>query len=277
MTTDTLAREDGFVKLPDGGEIAYQVHGDAGGAPVLLLRPLGGSMAIWGSFRDVLAAGARVISFDHRGSGRSSAAPACVTTRGLARDAIPVLDHLQVSRAHVFGISLGGMAATWLALLAPSRVNRLCLASAPARGIELTHAGLRRELGLAACLARPIEEVEAGLVQRILSHRFRDAHPDEVLRIERAVRAEPSSRAALIKLALAGVLHDAERELPRLHAPTLVLAGQNDDLLGMEAPRALAAALPDATFEVVAASGHDLTLEQPIATATRVARFFLEP
>jgi 3-oxoadipate enol-lactonase len=269
--------DDGFVKLPDGGEIAYQIRGRVhGGTPVLLLRPLGGSMALWGSFRTLLAEKHQVVSFDHRGAGHSSPAPGWVTTRGLARDGLQVLDHLDVARAHVFGISLGGMTATWLELLAPTRVAKLCLAATPARGIALSRAGLRRELTLAACFLRPRDEVEPALVERILSRRFRAAEPGAVRRIEAAVRADPASPSALVKHAAAGLLHDARGELHRIGAPTLVLAGGDDELLGLEAPRALAAEIRGATFEIIAGSGHDLTLEQPIATATRVARFFVE-
>jgi hypothetical protein len=97
------------------------------------------------------------------------------------------------------------MAATWLPILAPTRVAKLCLASTPARGLSLTHAGIRRDLALAACFARPLSEVEPHLVDRILSRRFREGHPEEVRRIERTVRAEPSTRTALIKHAVAGL------------------------------------------------------------------------
>jgi 3-oxoadipate enol-lactonase len=152
---------------------------------------------------------------------------------------------------------------------------KLCVAATPARGLSLTHAGLRRGLSLAACLAQPLAHVESSIVRRILSPQFREAQPEAARRIERPLEAEPTSRADLIKHAIAGALHDARGELWRIKAPTLVLAGELDTLLGQEASRQLAAAIPGAKFDVIAASGHDLTLEQPVATATRVARFFL--
>jgi 2-polyprenyl-6-methoxyphenol hydroxylase-like FAD-dependent oxidoreductase len=170
-----------------------------------------------------------------------------------------------------------GMTATWLAVLAPTRVARLCLAATPLRGLSLTRAGLRRDLALLACFLRPLPEVEAHLVARILSRRFRTHHPEEVRRLERALHAEPSTRTALLEHALAGLRHDARRAVGRIAAPTLVLAGEDDELLGTGPPRALAAAIPGAVFETIVASGHDLTLEQPIATAARVGRFFAAP
>ncbi|MCE9573105.1 MAG: alpha/beta hydrolase [Deltaproteobacteria bacterium] len=269
-----LDRVSGCATLPRGGALAFEIDGCAhGGTPLLLIRPLGGSMALWGRFRARLAEERQVIAFDLRGSGHSSPDPAWVTTAGLAKDSLHLLDHLDVMRVDVFGISLGAMAATWLAILAPGRVGKLCLASAPARGLALTRGGLRRELALAACFARRADDVEVAVVDRILSSGFRTEHPDEVRDIERRVRAAPATRTALLKHALAGVLHDARRELAQIDAPTLVLAGERDALLGTAAPRALAAAIPRATFEVVSGAGHDLTLEQPIATATRVAGF----
>jgi pimeloyl-ACP methyl ester carboxylesterase len=267
--------DDGFARLPGGGVIAYQVRGRRrANTPVLLIRPLGGSMALWGSFRTALAEQHRVVSFDHPGCGRSSLVWTSVTTRGLAACAARVLDHLAIPRAHVFGISLGGMAATWLGV-DRARVVSLCLASTPARGIEFNRAGLRRELGLAACLARPEEEVEAALVHRVLSRRFREVEPEAVRNIERQLRATaPTSRRALVMHAVAGLLHDARGKLQLIEAPTLVLAAQNDTLLGVTAPRELADDIPGSVFEVVPCSGHDLTLERPHVTAARVADFF---
>lgn len=268
--------DEGIAKLPGGGELAYQVHGrEHGGTPILLLRPLGGAMALWGNFRAELAQQLRVIAFDLRGTGRSSADPAWATTKSFARDGLEVLRHLGVSRSHVFGISLGGMAATWLAILEPARVARLCLASTAARGVALGRTGLRRELALAACFGRRARDVEASVVERILSRGFRETHPDEVLRIQDVLHAAPASRMALLHHALAGFLHDAHRDLHRIEAPTLVLAGDNDRLFGTESLCELALGVHGATFEVIPNCGHDLTLEQPVVTAARVSQFFL--
>ncbi|MET0286659.1 MAG: alpha/beta fold hydrolase [Polyangiales bacterium] len=252
-----------------GGRLAYEQHGV--GAPLLLIRPLGGSMALWGAFRAQLAQHFRVISFDLRGSGQSSGR-AAFGTRAIARDALALLDALALAHAHVFGISLGGMAATWLAIDAPTRVTKLVVACAPPLGLELTHASLRRELAMAACFLRTRDQVEPALVKRVLSHSFREAYPDEVMRIQRIVAEHPSTRASLLRLALSGLLH-RPRPLGQVRAPTLVLAAARDGLLGTEPPRELAASIPGARFQVLPNSGHDLTLEQPLATARAVLDF----
>ena len=271
--SSTRDHDAGCVALPGGGEVAYEVDGtDRGGTPLLLLRPLGGTVDLWGAFRAILAERHRVISVEHRGAGRSSAAPMLVTTAGLARDALAVLDHLGTPRFHVFGESLGGMAATWLTALAPGRTASLCLASTPLRGIELTNAAIRRDLALAGAFAARPSAIEARLVHQTLSTPFRERDPDEVRRILDVVRRDPASPGALVRLALAGAVHDARRPVASIDVATLVLAGADDELLGADPPRALAAAL-HADLDVIARAGHAITLEQPTVAATRVATF----
>ncbi len=271
------ATEPNFVPRPDGGAVAYRIHGGSSGPcsrpTILLVRPLGGTMALWGTFRDRLAESFRVLSFDLRGCGESSPEPGSVSTRGIARDAVAVMDAAGVERAHVFGISLGGMAAMWLAIEHPQRVQRLCLAATAARGLEVTRHALLRELALAACLLRPESQVEVAMVRRLLSRGFRDSHPREVEWIEREVRRQPSSRTTLARLAIAALRHDVRDRVSQISAPTLVLAGEHDLLMGTSTPRELAGTI-GAQFEVVLGSGHDLTLERPQPTASAVAAFF---
>jgi pimeloyl-ACP methyl ester carboxylesterase len=264
----------GSADLAEGGPLAYEIHGRLDAAlPLLLIRPLGGTMALWGSFREALAEAHPIIAFDLRGSGGSRGERGWPTTRRIATDAVALLDHLGVVRAHVFGISLGGMAATWMGIDAGPRVAKLCIASAPARGLDLTRAGAGRALAMAACFAHATAVAEARLVHRTLSRRYRQHHPEQLQRLESLIRLQPTSHTTLARHAIAGGLHDARDQLHRIVAPCLVLAGAIDELVGAAAQRRLAEGIGDATFDVIAGAGHDITLEQPLASAERVARF----
>ena len=274
-TTGTETARRGTVTLADRRTLAFEVMGaQHPGEPVLLLRPLGGSMPLWGRFRERLAERARVIAFDHAGAGESSAAPLLIGTRGRAWDAAELLDELGIGRAHVFGVSLGGMVATWLAVEFPGRVARLCLASTPPAGLDLSASGLGRGLSLATCLARPSREVQPCLVRRVLSRAVREGDPGRAGHIAAAAAGQPARRRELLKQAAAAMLHDARDDLHRVRAPTLVLAGDQDELLGAGPQRELAAAIPGARFELVPEAGHALTLEQPDRVADLVAAFF---
>ncbi len=253
------------VRLADGGRLSVAVQGH--GAPVLLVRPLGGSLESWGTFAETLARTARVVAFDARGSGCSSAAPFATTTRSMAADAVALLDALAIERADVFGSSLGGMVASWLAIDAPERVDRLILASTPVRGLDVHPGGWQRGLALARCLMQLPRAAEACLATHVLSHEFRARHPDEVGRIRARAAARPASHLGLLAhLAAAGV-HDIRARLSAIGADTLVVAGKRDALLPAEEQARFAASLPRARFAVVADAGHDVTAEAPATVA----------
>jgi 3-oxoadipate enol-lactonase len=252
--------------------IAWVDRGPTHPSPVLLIRPLGGSMALWGPFADALAREHRVLEFDARGSGVSPGRPR-TSTADLARDALAVLDGRGIERAHVFGISLGGMVATRFVLARPDRVLSLVLASTATRGLAFEAAGVRRGLRFARCLAHEERAAERCIVRRVLSHEFRADHPDEAERIAERASLLPSPRTTILAHALAAARHDARREVGALRARTLVLSGDRDHLLGPDAGRALAGAIPGARRAVVERAGHDLTLENPRDTASRVLEF----
>lgn len=267
----------GQLTLADGHRIHYELQGAAARAtPLLLLRPLGGSVALWGEFRDRLARERPVIAFDHLGTGGSRPGAARSCTRALASDALGVLDGLGLARAHVFGISLGGMTACWLACDAPERVASLCVASAPVTGVALTHAGLVRGARLARSFVHRANHVERALVRRVLSRRFEREQPGRLAEIERIVGRAPTAPRDLLRLAAAGALHDARAALPRVRARTLVLAGDEDGLLGPAAVWRLGRALSAIRCETLERAGHDLTLERPQETALRVSRFLAD-
>lgn len=268
--------QKGFVALPNGRKLAFEVRGaDRGEPPVLLIGPLGGAIDPRGDFTRALADRARVIAYDRGGTGESSDAPLLAGTSAMARDAVRVLDHAGVERAHVFGISLGGMVATSLAIEAPERVARLCLASTPTFGLDLSWHGVFRAASLAACLVRRGGRVQACLARRVLSREVRRREPRRAAEIVAPLSGKPPRRVEVLKQAAAAALYDARHKLYSIDAPTLVLAGESDELIGIAPQRELARSIRGARFSIVEGTGHAMTMEAPRRTAEMAARFFL--
>lgn len=264
--SDEGGAERGVIALDEGGEIAFEVTGPRDAQRVLLVRPLAGSMALWGDFADRLARRYRVVAFDHRGVGDSSDAPVDVSTRSMARDAVAVLDALGVERAHVFGVSLGAMVATWVAVDAPDRVERLCLACAGPTGLTLSAEAPAKGAEVARALVAPEDEA----IPRLAAAMRADGDPGELAR----GAGESVRKLEVLKHAAAAALHDASGALASVRAPTLVLAAGEDPVMGTAGPRALAEGIAGARFEVIEGAGHDVTAERPEAVASRVAAFF---
>jgi 3-oxoadipate enol-lactonase len=270
--------EQGLARLPDGGWVAYTLTGAVDAPAILLHRPLGGSMALWGEFASRLATRLRVIAFDPRGVGRSSDVPLAHTTRKMAHDALALLDGLGVARAHMFGVSLGGMVASWTAILAPERVARLVLASTLPGPGALSPSGVARLLGFVLrCYRGRGVEAEVCLVKRILSRELRETQPKRVAEIEAVVRRAPAKRKNLLTLALAAARHHAGRELGSVTIDTLLLFGASDPLISRASRADLLRDCPHAHLELLAGVGHDVTLEQPREVADRVIAFTLAP
>jgi pimeloyl-ACP methyl ester carboxylesterase len=195
----------GFATLPNGGRLAYRVSGAPTAPALMLLRPLGGSIALWTELERPLSTAFQVVSFDPLGAGRSSDVSLSYTTRGMARDAIALLDQLGIRRCHLFGLSLGSMVASWLALDFTDRLERVVLASTLGHLRAISPQRLQQAASLAHCVARPGICAELCFVHRILSPRFRAQQPERVRAIERTVLATPAKRRNLIGLGLAAV------------------------------------------------------------------------
>src|SRR3954471_333292 len=115
----------------NGLQLYYEVHGD--GRPLVLLH--GGLMTIdlnFGPLLGPLAATRQVIAVELQGHGRTADTDRAMTIEALAGDVVALLDHLGIAEADLFGFSLGGLAASAVALGVPTRVGKLIVASADA-------------------------------------------------------------------------------------------------------------------------------------------------
>jgi pimeloyl-ACP methyl ester carboxylesterase len=113
-------------------KIHYEEYGQ--GPPLMMILGLGQDIATWGFQIPELSNQLRVIVFDNRDSGKSSPSPGVYTTETMAQDTLGLMDHLEITRTHLLGTSMGGMVAQQVALMAPERVIRLILASTTSSG-----------------------------------------------------------------------------------------------------------------------------------------------
>ncbi len=129
-----------FVTVPDGTRLYYEERG--AGEPLLLISGNGRDHTDWNGVREDFAGRYRVIVSDHRGTGQSDkpSEPA-YSIHGFAQDAVWLLDHLGIARAHVYGHSMGGMIGQWLGIEHAKRIGALVLgASAPSNPVDNTTA-----------------------------------------------------------------------------------------------------------------------------------------
>ena len=208
-----------------------------------------------------------MIRYDARGHGRWAAPPGDYTIDDLGMDALAVLDAAGAPRAYVAGLSMGGQVAMWLGVHAADRVRGLVLANTAARFGGATSWNERiatvRAGGLAAV-------AEAG-VANWFSAAFIEREPAVADRIRRMVaRCSPVGYAGCC-----AALRDADLrdDLPRIAAPSLVIAGAVDTRTTVADAEYIRDRIPGATLVVLQAS-HLSNVEQPERFSDHLERFF---
>lgn len=247
--------------IVETGRGRFRVHYTGGtGSPVLLLHPLATAGSVWDPLaRDLAAAGHRVVAPDARGHGGSDWDGEDFTVGDLAADAAAIVEELALGPAHVIGLSMGGSTAIVLAATRPDLVGRLVLA-------DTTACYGPGRLGSWAERARKATGVsrEKQLdfqLDRWFTGDFPGRNPDEVARIARIFLATDSRAHAAACRALGDL--DATALLPRITAPTLVLAGEEDYATPPAMARTIAAGVPGARLRIVPGARHFGLLERP--------------
>jgi pimeloyl-ACP methyl ester carboxylesterase len=255
--------------------IAFSQRGPRSAPPLLMIRGLARTSRHWGTILDELEPSFRLVLIDNRGVGNSGVPLLPFSTRTMADDARSVLDALGIARAHVFGVSLGGMIAQQLAVRSPSRVDRLVLGCTRPGGASNVPVPAKTALTLLAALRHPLERAVRESARLVLGEEFIRDNADIIDEWVRIAEDQPPSRRAVLAQILAAVGHDASRELQRLAHPTLVVTGDADRLINPENSRRLAATIPGAELRVLGGAGHDFPTERASETAGLLREFLL--
>jgi 3-oxoadipate enol-lactonase len=252
-----------------GCPIFFSVEGPSGAPVVLLSNSLGTTHRLWDRQAPAFAKALRVVRYDTRGHGRSGAPTGDYSLDDLGRDALAVLDAVGADRAHVCGISLGGMTAMWLGLHAPDRVMRLVLANTGARigTQELWNQRIER------VRANGMAAIAETTPSRWFTSSFAGRCPEVVATFREMVAACAPDGYSGCAAAIRDT--DLREAIHRITASTLVVTGAADPATPPSDGAFLCARIPNARA-LALATAHLSNVEDADTFTTAVLRFFTE-
>lgn len=248
--------------IADLGDIQLNHSSFGEGPPVVGIMGFSLDKTFWSpQVPAVTGAGRRFLTFDNRGIGRSQG-PLISTVDEMANDTLRLMDELQIEKAVIFGVSMGGTIAQRLTLDHPDRVEALILAITWARPIEYMrrqHDVTRKILSIA-----PEELLEASLL-KMFSPRFFELGKDTIDQMIKSFAREggPDERAVSVLRAQLDALDkfDAIDELGSIDVPTLVLGGKMDMIVPGFGAEEIAASIPGAELRMFE-TGHGCMVEE---------------
>jgi 3-oxoadipate enol-lactonase len=252
----------------DGHRLAYRFDGTADKPVLLLSNSIGTDLTMWDPQIEALGKHFHVLRYDSRGHGASDVPAGPYSVDRLGRDAIELLDALNITRVHFLGLSLGGMVGQWLGIHAPERIDRLILANTSA---YLGPADEWEERIASVLKADPQETADLFLGNWFPPQLLQAGGP-MVAKIRAMLLATDPRGFAGSYAAVRDM--DMRRTIALITAPTLVIAGQHDTVTLPSHSELIAATVPGAKL-VVLPVVHLSNLEAPDAFMNAVLRFLL--
>jgi 3-oxoadipate enol-lactonase/4-carboxymuconolactone decarboxylase len=251
----------------NGTNLHYRSDGEPQGTPLVLIHSLGTDLQLWDDLIPRLDPALRLVRFDLRGHGLSADPAGELTLVDFSTDLATLLDHLEMDKAVILGISIGGLIALDFALRHPARVNSLILADTAARigtpELWQTRTDTLRAHGM------------AHLADSILARWFA---PDFAARFPaqfQGLRTLFTRNSVAGYTAACAALRDADlrAEVPQIIVPALVLCGAQDAATPPDVVQELAGSLPDAGFALLPGAGHTPPIEGPQIMADQINAF----
>jgi pimeloyl-ACP methyl ester carboxylesterase len=254
-------------------EMYYEEHGH--GEALLCIMGFATDSTGWLLQTPAFAERHRTIVFDNRGVGRSSKPLGAYTIHEMADDAVALLDHLQIERAHVLGLSMGGMIAQELALRHPSRVRKLVLAATfpepdaateenrkvifGQMGGSITEEG---EMRIDFSAINPMMFFQH-LLPLVFTPSFIQNELPKLMQMFSGALQWGFSLEAIMGQMQAVMGHKSTDRLAGISAPTMVLTGDADRLIAPANSAVLAKSIPGAKLVEIPGGSHGFNIEMP--------------
>jgi 3-oxoadipate enol-lactonase len=254
----------------DGCPLYVETTGPERAPVIMLSNSLGTTHEMWEPQLKQFARDHRVVRYDRRGHGRSGVAKGPYTMEMLGRDALAIMDALDLKKVNWCGLSMGGMVGQWLGANAPERIERLVLANThyyyPGKDFWNDRIRTVSEKGLAAIVGPNME--------RWFTKDFRENSPGAVARMSNLFLATPVEGY----LACCAAVRDMDHRdlLGKITAPTLVIAGRHDQATPVDAAEYIRSHIPGAAMTLLDAA-HISNIEQADDFTAEVLGFFNQP
>lgn len=254
-------------------ELYYEEHGT--GDPLLLIMGLAADSQAWMFQIPDFAKQYRVIAFDNRGVGRSSKPAGPYTIHEMADDTLGLLDALKIDKAHVVGVSMGGMIAQELVLRNPERVRALVLACTypePDADIERARTFTVEQFGGSVDASGGIHvDLKAlnpmmflqQLLPNVFNQSFIEKELPKLMQVFSGALQYGFSMEAILGQVGAVMTHKATDRLHAIKSPTLVITGDADRLVPPASSDILAREIPNAKLVKIAGGSHGFNFETP--------------
>jgi 3-oxoadipate enol-lactonase len=253
----------------NGIEINYAIEGD--GPMVTFSHSLGCHLGMWDEQAQALRGRYRVLRFDTRGHGQTSAPAGAYSLDQMAEDLHGLLGGLGIKATHFVGLSMGGMIGQLFALKYPAMVQSLVLCDTtsryPAAAAPIWEERIR------TVEAKGMEPLVQPTLERWFTAPFRARRKDVMERVGAMIRSTPP--AGYIGCCHAVPKIDVTDRLGAVRCPALVIVGEEDPGTPVEMARQLHAALPAAELAILRSASHLSNVEQP-AEFNRVLAGFLD-
>lgn len=256
------------VRAGDGAELAVQRLGE--GPALLMLPGQSNSHRWWNGLREHFADRFTTVTFDYRGTGTTHAEVSRDSIKGwsttsFADDARHVLAGLGIERAHIYGASMGGRVAQWLAIDSPDLVDRLVLACTSPGGPEATERSddVRKRLG---------QRDPQGRLDTLIDLFYTPEWREKGLRSCLLGDAQMSGRARSGHLRVSGE-HDASARLGEISAPTLIMHGDDDLMAPVSNAHVLHRQISDADLYIHPGGRHGFFDEFSDEVSVRIDEF----
>lgn len=202
--------------------IHYQLDGNPQAPVVMLSNSLGTNLSMWDAQAPALTRTFRVLRYDTRGHGQSGVTPGSYAIEQLGKDALALLEKLEIAQAHFCGLSVGGMIGMWLGWNAPARLRKLILCNTAARVGTADSWNSRIE----TVQREGMKPVAAAVIERWFTPEFRAASPEKVAPIRAMLENSPPKGYQSCCSAVRDM--DQRDNVGQINVPTLIIAGSKD-------------------------------------------------